>query len=240
MGRSTFSGPILSGNSRFGGIRDVGYTDLCQETSIVLTNTVAGTAGYSGGSGQFVNGNQIPNINGTVYNVSGTAYPPTAATITADSGTGGAGTLYRGVVFYLPYGSNINDFLIDTNVAITATGGTIGTVSVKMGNTFNDSTYGTVTTANASAARNTITQTGAQLLATNSTTGDITNLPTQSTDQYASLISQVVVTFTIPYSGGTLAVLPTITAGTFTVAMRYTQLDPNIGSQTAYPYGNFD
>ena len=59
-------------------------------------------------------------------------------------------------------------------------------------------------------------------------------------DPYASLVSQVVVTFTIPYTGGTGTTLPTITAGTFTVAMRYTQLDPNIGNSTTYPYGNFD
>lgn len=237
MARSTFAGPILAGNSRFGPVRDVGYTDLVQDCSIVLTNITAATAGYSGGSGQFVNGNLIPNVNGTVYTRSATAYPPTAATITADSGTGGSGTLYRGIVFYVPVGSNINDFLIDTNVAITATGGTIGTVSVQIGNAFNDTTYGSITSANASAARNTIVQTGAELLATNSTTVDFTN-PNGVLEP--ATFSQVVVTFTIPYTGGSGTTLPTITAGTFTAAMRYTQLDTNIGTTTAYPYGNFD
>lgn len=237
MARSTFAGPILAGNSRFGPVRDVGYTDLVQDCSIVLTNITAATAGYSGGSGQFVNGNLIPNVNGTVYTRSATAYPPTAATITADSGTGGSGTLYRGIVFYVPVGSNINDFLIDTNVAITATGGTIGTVSVQIGNAFNDTTYGSITSANASAARNTIVQTGAELLATNSTTVDFTN-PNGVLEP--ATFSQVVVTFTIPYTGGSGTTLPTITAGTFTAAMRYTQLDTNIGTATAYPYGNFD
>ena len=237
MARSTFAGPILAGNSRFGPVRDVGYTDLVQDCSIVLTNSTAATAGYAGGSGQFVNGNLIPNVNGTVYTRSATAYPPTAATITADSGTGGSGTLYRGIVFYVPVGANINDFLIDTNVAITATGGTIGTVSVQIGNTFNDTTYGSITSANASAARNTIVQTGAQLLATNATTVDFTN-PNGVLEP--ATFSQVVVTFTIPYTGGSGTTLPTITAGTFTAAMRYTQLDTNIGTTTAYPYGNFD
>ena len=161
----------------------------------------------------------------------------TAATITADSGTGGSGTLYRGIVFYVPVGSNINDFLIDTNVAITATGGTIGTVSVQIGNAFNDTTYGSITSANASAARNTIVQTGAELLATNSTTVDFTN-PNGVLEP--ATFSQVVVTFTIPYTGGSGTTLPTITAGTFTAAVRYTQLDTNIGTATAYPYGNFD
>ena len=163
MARSTFDGPILAGSNRFGALRNVGYTDISQLTTIVLTNTTNGTAGYGGGSGQFVNGNTVPNVNAVVYTPSATAYPPTAATITADSGSAGSGTLYRGIVFYLPYGSNINDFLIDTNVAITATGGTIGTVSVQIGNTFNNTTYGSVTSANAATGRNTITQTGAQL-----------------------------------------------------------------------------
>jgi hypothetical protein len=240
MARATFEGPILSGDSRFGPLRNVGYADLVQSATIVLTNTTNGTAGNSGGSGQFVNGNQIPNLNATVYTPSSTVYPPAAATITADAGTAGAGTLYRGVVFYLPYGSDINDFLIDTNVAITATGGTIGTVSAKMGNAFNDNTYGTITSVNASAARNTIAQTGAQLLAANSTTGDITISPAQGANPYASLMSQVVVTLTIPYTGGSGTTLPTLTAGTFTIAVRYTQLDANIGNTTTYPYGNFD
>ena len=240
MARATFEGPVLSGDNRFGPLRNVGYTDLAQDTSIVLTNVTNATAGYSGGSGQFVNGNGIPNTKAVVYTPSSSTYPPVAATITADAGSGGTGTLYRGIVFYLPYGSNINDFLIDTNVAITATGGTIGTVSVQIGNTFNDTTYGSITTANAATGRNTISQTGAQLLATNSTTGDITQSPSQGTSPYSALVSQVVVTFTIPYTGGTGTTLPVLTAGTFTAALRYTQLDANIGNSTTYPYGNFD
>ena len=238
MARSTFAGPILSGDSRFGPVRNVGYTELVQDCSIVLTNLTAATAGYSGGSGQFVNGNLIPNVNGTVYTRSATAYPPTAATITADAGTGGSGTLYRGIVFYMPTSASINDFLIDTNVVITATGGTLGTVTASIGNAFNDTTYGSITTVNAAAARNTITQTGAQLLATNSTTVDFTN-PNGGLVEPATF-SQVVVTFTIPYTGGSGTTLPTITAGTLTAALRYTQVDANIGNSTTYPYGNFD
>ena len=237
MARSTFSGPILSGDSRFGPARNVGYTDLAQLTTIDLTVTTNGATNYSGGSGQFVNGNTIPNVNGTVYTRSTSVYPPTAATITADSGTGGVGTLYRGIVFYLPAGCNINDFLIDTNVLITATGGTLGTVTAKIGNAFNDTTYGSITSVNASAARNTIVQTGAQLLACNATTSDFTN-PNGVVSP--ALFSQVVVTFTIPYTAGSGTTLPTLTAGTLTAALRYTQPDDNIGNQTTYPYGNFD
>jgi hypothetical protein len=239
MARSTFEGPILSGNNRFSPFRNVGYTDLVQATTIVLTNSTNGTAGYAGGSGQFVNGNTVPNVNATVYTPSSSVYPPVAATITADAGTAGAGTLYRGMTFWLPYGSDINDFLIDTNVAITATGGTLGTVTAKIGNAFDTTTYGSITSVN-TAGRNTIAQTGAQLLAANSTTGDITVSPAQAATQYGSLVSQVVVTFTIPYTGGTGTTLPVITAGTITAAVRYTQLDANIGNSTTYPYGNFD
>jgi hypothetical protein len=237
MARSTFDGPILSGDSRFGPIRTVGYADLAQETSIVLTNSTNGTAGYGGGSGQFVNGNTIPNTNANVYTVSSTVYPPTAATITADAGTGGAGTLYRGVVFYLPVGCSLNDILFDTNVAITATGGTIGTVTASFGNAFNDTTYGSISTINASTGRKAITQTGAQLLASNATSADFTN-PMGVTQP--ATFSQFVVTLTIPYTAGSGTTLPTLTAGTFTCCVRYTQPDPNIGNSTTYPYGNFD
>ena len=239
MGRATFEGPIIAGNNRFGALRNVGYADLSQETSIVLTNTTNATAGYGGASGQFVNGNNIPNVNATVYTPSSTVSPPAAATITADSVTTTTGTLYRGVVFYLPYGSSIQDFLLDTNVAITLDNGTVGTVTAKMGNAFNSTTYGSVTSMNAATGRNTIVATGAQLLAGNSTSGDITQ-PSQGSGAYAGLASQVVVTLTIPYTAGVSGVLSVITAGTFTFAVRYTQLDANIGNTTTYPYGNFD
>jgi len=122
-------------------------------------------------------------------------------------------------------------------VVITATGGTLGTVTASIGNAFNDTTYGSITTVNAATGRNTITQTGAQLLATNATTFDFTN-PMGVVEPAG--FSQVVVTFTIPYTGGSGTTLPTITAGTLTAAVRYTQLDTNIGTATAYPYGNFD
>lgn len=239
MARSTFEGPILSGNSRFGPLRNVGYADLSQETSIVLTNTTNATAGYGGASGQFVNGNQIPNVNATVYTPSSSVFPPVAATITADSVSTTTGTLYRGVVFYIPYGSSLQDFLLDTNVAITLDNGTVGTVTAKIGNNFNTTTYGSVTSMNAATGRNTIVQTGAQLLAGNATSGDITQAP-QGSGTYASLASQIVVTLTIPYTGGVSGTLSAITAGTFTFGMRYTQLDSQIGNSTTYPYGNFD
>lgn len=240
MARSTFEGPVLSGDNRFGPLRNVGYMQLVQDANIVLTNTATNTAGYGGSSGQFVNGNGIPNSAATVYTPSSTAYPPTAATITADTVATTTGTLYRGIVFYVPYGSTINDILIDTNVAITINTGTVGTVTGKIGNTFNDTTYGSITTMNAATGRNTVAQTGAQLLACQSTTGDVTYSPSQGSGPYSNVLSQVVLTITIPYTGGTSGTLSSITAGTFNAAIRYTQLDGNIGNATTYPYGNFD
>lgn len=245
MGRATFEGPILSGDNRFGPLRNVGYSQLVQDATLVLTNTANGTANYGGGSGQFVNANGIPNVNAVVYTPSATVFPPAAATITADSVSTTTGTLYRGAVFYLPYGSTITDLLLDTNVAITLDNGTVGTVTAKVGNAFNVTTYGNVTSMNAATGRNTVAQTGAQLLSAGSTSADITNPPSQyggggGTSPYSSLMSQVVVTLTIPYTAGVSGTLSVITAGTFTFAVRYIQLDPSIGNSTTYPYGNFD
>jgi len=239
MARSTFEGPVLSGDVRFGALRNVGYTVLAQDANIVLTNTATNTAGYGGSSGQFINANGIPNSAATVYTPSSTAYPPTVATITADTVSTTTGTLYRGIVMYLPYGSSIHDILIDTNVAITINTGTVGTVTGKIGNTFNDTTYGSITSAN-STGRQTVAQTGAQLLACTSTTGDVTYSPSQGSGPNSNVLSQVVLTLTIPYTGGTSGTLSSITAGTFNMIVRYTQLDGNIGNATTYPYGNFD
>ena len=130
-----------------------------------------------------------------------------------------------------------SDILFDTNVAITATGGTIGTVTASFGNAFNDTTYGSISTINASTGRKAITQTGAQLLASNATSADFTN-PMGNTQP--ATFSQFVVTLTIPYTGGSGTTLPSLTAGTFTCCVRYTQPDGNIGNSTTYPYGNFD
>ena len=232
MGRSTFSGPILSGNSRFGGIRDVGYTDLCQETSIVLTNTTAGTAGYAGGSGQFVNANTIPNVNASVYTVSSTVYPPTAATITADA----SGTVYRGAVMYLPVGCNINDLFIDVGTSIATSGATLTAAVVNIGNAFNSTQYGSITltvAANAvTAGRYQPTFTGAQLNAIQASTADFTN-PTGTVSP--ATFSQVVFTLVLTGTG-----TPAPNAGTMYGTLRYTQPDNNIGNASTYPYGNFD
>ena len=232
MARTTFSGPILSGDSRFGPIRTVGYTDLAQNIDMNFANTGGnGTAGYAGGSGQFVNGNLIPNVNAVVYTNSSSVYPPTAATITADAAT----TVYRGAVFYLPTGSQINDFFVDIGTGITG-GSTITAGVVNIGNQFNGTQYGSVTlTATTNvlvAGRYSTTFTGTQLTNIQATTADFTN-PTGTIEP--ATFSQVVMTLVITGTG-----TPAPTTGTLYLTVRYTQADGNIGTTTTYPYGNFD
>ena len=104
MARSTFEGPILSGDNRFGPLRNVGYSQLVQNVDLDISNSVVGTSTYSGSSGQFVSSNNIPNLNGTVYVPSATA-TPVAQTIPADTTT----NIYRGAVFYLPTGCDLDE-----------------------------------------------------------------------------------------------------------------------------------
>ena len=120
MTRATFEGPVLSGDNRFGPLRNVGYTQLNQYCDIDLTNSTVATPLYAGSSGQFVNGNLIPNSNAVVYTPSSSVYPSVAQTIPADTST----NIYRGVAFYLPIGCDIDDILVDCGVAPAISGGT--------------------------------------------------------------------------------------------------------------------
>ena len=97
MARSTFEGPVLAGDTRFGALRNVGSVTLYQTANLNLANQTTNTAGFSGFSGLFVASNNIPNSNGVVYNPSSVAFPPTVQTITADSG----GDNFRGWVCYI-------------------------------------------------------------------------------------------------------------------------------------------
>ena len=173
----------------------------------------------------------IPNVNAIVYSPSSSVYPPVAATPTADAST----TVYRGAVFYLPTGSQINDFFVDIGTGITG-GSTITAGVVNIGNQFNGTQYGSVTlTATANvlvAGRYSTTFTGTQLAAIQSTTADFTN-PTGVVEP--ATFSQVVMTLAITGTG-----TPAPTAGTLYLTVRYTQVDGNIGTTTTYPYGNFD
>ena len=238
MGRSTFDGPIISGDQRFGPLRDIGYTVLEQDCYIDLSNTTLGTAGYSGGSGQFVSSNTIPNLQGVVYTPSSTfvATGPTVQTLPADTST----QVYRGVVMYVPINSQIITFDIDYISAITGeSGATLSNVSVFVSNNYTAGggtpVYATAalgTTTVGTAGRQTITFTGTNLLNMTATTSDIQN-PQVGTQP--SFFSQVVFTLSIT---GTSVAAPT--GGKFNFTMRYAQNDPNIGNLTTYPYGNFD
>ena len=239
MARTTFSGPILSGSHAHGPYRTVGYTDLVQFADIDLSNNTNNTALYSGGSGQFVNGNLFAgyvNTNSPVYATTISSgltrtnpAPPVPATITADTGT----AIYRGVVMYLPANAAISDMFIDAWTLPSATGSTA--VKVYVSNSFNTGTtpaYGQISATG-------ITAVGRQALDT-LTTPQLTNWQATSTDvllpQPYSLMSQVVFTVAITGTGMTGAGL----SGKLCLTLRYTQADANLGTTTAYPYGKTD
>jgi hypothetical protein len=239
MGRSTFEGPILSGDNRFGPLRDVGYAELVQTAYIDLSNSTVSTAGYSGGSGQFVTSNGIPNQNGVVYTPSSafTTNGPTAQTIPADTST----QVYRGAVMYLPINSIIQDITVDYLSAITGEGGaTLSNTSVFISNNYTAGggtpVYGTAvissSTGVGTAGRISTTYTATNLINMLSTTSDIQN---PNIGQSPSYMSQLV--FTLSITGTTVAAP---TGGKLNLTVRYTQADLNIGNSTTYPYGNFD
>ena len=227
MGRSTFNGPILSGDQRFGALRDVGYAELAQFATLNFTNTTANTAGYSGASTIFVDSNGIPNGNGVVYTASSSTYPAVVATPAADSAT----VVYRGWVAYLPINSRITDLIVDVGVVPTQTGASSTSLYISNGlATSSTCQYGSISSL--TTGRNAVSVTATQLGNWQATTSDITNSPVDD----ASLLSQVV--FNIAVNGTGMTGGPTSGAVYFTI--RYTQADGNIGSTTAYPYGNFD
>ena len=231
MARSTFDGPILSGDNRFGPLRNVGYAMLAQHTDINLTNTTANTANYSGGSGIFVNGNGIPNTAATVYTPGTTTYG--AVTIPADTAT----NVYRGVVCYLPAGCDLDGVNVDCQTVVGVAGGsaTLSSATVYVSNNYT-AAAGTPTYF----ATGAISAVGRQALSTFTAT-QITNQSNTSTDiiqpNGQPNLSQVVITLAIVGTG-----LDTRTSltGAFSFFVRYIQKDGNIGTATAYPYGNLD
>jgi hypothetical protein len=239
MGRSTFEGPVISGDNRFGPLRDIGYTVLEQDAYIDFAVTTGnGTANYAGGSGQFVGSNNIPNQNAQLYTPSSTfsTSGPTTTTPTADSGT----NVYRGVIMYLPIQSQILDFIVDMPTAMSGITATPTGVNLYISNAFTAAggtpTYASValgTTTTGTAGRQTVTYSATQLNNLLSTTSDIQN-PQVGTQP--SFFSQLVFTISIAAASG----LTAPTAGQFNFIVRYAQNDPNIGNSTTYPYGNFD
>jgi hypothetical protein len=232
MARSTFEGPVIAGDNRFGPLRNVGYVELVQDAYIDLSVTTPGTNGYSGTSGQYAFSNSIPNIQGQLFTPS-TAYPATTTTPPTDVST----QVYRGVVFYMPTGCTITDITIDYLSAITGeSGATLSDVSIYVSNattaaagtpTYASTQLGTTTVG--TAGRKTTSYTATNLINMLSTTTDIVQANGQPN------LSQVV--FTLSITGTTVAAP---TGGKFNFSFRYTQPDNNIGTLTTYPYGNFD
>jgi len=232
MARSTFEGPVLAGDTRFGPLRNVGYSELVQDAYIDLSISTPGTNGYSGASGQYAFANGIPNTAGQLYTPS-TAFPATTTTPPTDVST----QVYRGVIFYLPTGCTIQDIIIDYLSAITGeSGATLSDVSIYVSNAttaaagtpvYASTQLGTTTVG--TAGRKTTTYSATNLINMLSTTTDIV------TGNGQPNLSQVV--FTLSITGTTVAAP---TGGKFNFTVRYTQPDNNIGTTTTYPYGNFD
>jgi len=234
MARTVLEGPILSGDNRFGPVRDVGYTDLVQTALLDFSVTSAGT-NYGGGSGVFVASNNIPNSAATIYTPQSGVYstngPTKASAPTADATT----LVYRGVVFYLPYSCNITDVILDIGTIPKDSAGTplaVTAIQPYVSNNFATSTGVYATFANISspaAQRYTATYVGSQLTNSNATLQDFQNL---QPGQQPSWFSQVVVTLGMTTSAAGLS------SGQVEITLRYNQNDMNIG--TTYPYGNFD
>ena len=234
MARSTFEGPILSGDNRFGPLRNVGYSQLVQNVDINVGNTVVGTSTYGGSSGIFVCSNGVPNTNATVF-VPSSNSTPVAQTIPADTAT----NIYRGAVFYLPTGADLDDVFLDIQTAFSVTGGTAVLTSVQF-LVSNNYTAAAGTAAYFQTAALTSNAVGRQALSTFTGT-QIANQSATSTDIYQGgtqpNLSQVVITIALV---GTTLTSATSIAGQVNVTLRYTQPDNNIGTLTTYPYGNFD
>ena len=234
MSRATFEGPILSGDNRFGPLRNVGSARLSQNTVVDYSVTTGnGTSYYPGAAQQFVNGNQLSsdaNLNATVYTPSSSVYPSVAATIPADSGT----NIYRGVVAYLPANSQIESIICDYLTAITVGNATLSAVNIFVSNGYVTSapTYATIalgTTTVGTVGRQTTTYSAANLANMTSTSVDILQ------GSGAPALSQVV--FTLSIVGTTLT---TLTAGKFNFDINYVQADGTLGTKTVYPFGNAD
>ena len=231
--RTTFEGPILSGDNRFGPQRDVGPVLLAQQAFLDFSVTSAGQAGYGGGSKTFVTSNNIPNQVATIYapqsGVYSTSGPTVGTTPTADT----SGTIYRGAVFLIPQGSNITDVIVDVGVLPTDGSVTANSIQPYVSNAFATSTgvYATMA-AITSATRGTATFVGTQLDYAYGSLQDVQNM---QPGQQPTWFSQIVVNLQILSSA-----LTTPNAGKFNIIVSYIQPDTNIGNSTTYPYGNFD
>jgi len=238
MGRSTFEGPILSGDQRFGPQRDVGSVILSQYVFMNFANTTSGTAGYGDGSGTFVDANGIPNQAATIWVPQAGSYSTNGPTLATAPTADAAGTIYRGCAFLLPASSYLYavdlDFIQNPVDAATLSP---STVACYVSNQFVTSSTGAVYASIASNTTTAIGRTAASFTATQyanaqSTLQDVQNI---QPGQQPTWFSQVVVTLAMTGNSWNAPV-----AGKFGITLRYVQADTNIGTSTTYPYGNFD
>jgi hypothetical protein len=233
MGRSTFEGPILAADQRFGPQRDAGTVQLVQNAFLDFSISTAGTTNYGGGSGVFVSSNNIPNNVGTIWTPQSGAYSTSGPTVASAPTADATGTNYRGAVFLLPQGSNITDVIIDVGTVPTDGTHTVTGIQGYVSNNFATSTgvYGTLANITGSG-RTYATYSATQLDNANGTLQDVQNI---QPGQQPTWFSQVVVTLAM-----TVASLTSVNAGQINITIRYTQADLNIGNVNTYPYGNFD
>ena len=231
MARSTFEGPILSGDNRFGPLRNVGSPLLAQHIDISLANTTAGTNTYGGSSQVFVNGNTIQNVAGVVYTPGTSTYG--VVTLPGDTAT----NIYRGVVAYLPTACNFDGVNVDLQTVVAVAGGSASLTSATV---YVSNNYTAAAGTPTYFSTGSVTTVGRQALSTFSAT-QINNQSSTSVDiiqpNGQPNLSQVVITIAIVGTG-----LDTRTSltGAFSFLMRYFQNDPNVGTLTTYPYGNLD
>jgi hypothetical protein len=235
MARSTFEGPILSGDNRFGPQRNVGNVLLSQSILLDYSNSTPNTANYGGASTIFVNDNNIPNGVATIYTAQAGNYSTTGPTAGTAPTADASGTNYRGAVFLLPQGSSIQDIFFDNIVQPTDGTNAVTTIQPYISNAFATSagvyaTSGAIT--GSSIGRTTATYTATQAINAFTTLQDVQNMQPGNQPTW---FSQLVVTLKL-----TVASLTSVNAGKMLVTVQYLQNDPNIGNGTTYPYGNFD
>ena len=234
MARSTFEGPILAGTNRFPPFRNVGSVGLQQTGSLGFTNSPASSGGaqFSGGSGTAVTGGQTyPNTQAIVYTPNSSSTTLTPALTTADT----TSVFYRTFVMYVPTGSTITGYYVAVGDIPVFTTGTVSGVTVSLSNQYAyngafGATYAITNSLTAAGLATWATLTKTQVRNQQSTSTDIV-LPNGQFN-----VSQIV--WTVAVNGSSLA--GPINSGDIWLGLTYVQSDPNVGSATAYPYGNFD
>jgi len=241
MGRSTFEGPILAADQRFGPQRDAGTVQLVQNAFLDFSVSTAGTANYGGGSGIFVSSNNIPNNVGTIWTPQNGAYSANGPTVASAPTADASGTNYRGAVFLIPYFSNITDVIVDVGSMPSDGTHTVTAIQPYVSNAFittGNGVYGSIASISAagrSTATFTATATANSIVQLDNAIGTLQDVQNIQPGQQPTWFSQVVVTL-----GMTVASLTSVNSGQINITIKYTQADLNIGNVTTYPYGNFD